>query len=481
MATQSENEDSNTKPTKCPVSGASKDLSGPAQYYLVGNLPQIRSEGRAPRTWTRWSNEFGPVFEVGLGPMGSGIVLSGASVLEKAYESDSENDNNFRDRWRPPALEKIGFVGSISWENWLEGAQDRKHFLQEVFKRMDIEGLIKKEAKEVCTVLYGDELVNVSDLLNQANNNILLASTINRSERFEYTDEQFHKLEEIIVSNSQHKFKGSPVNVLQWLWSTPLFNAMRYDHGRLETALQPYIDSHRETFKKDTIQDLIDGYLGGVGETSLDVNEIVNNVKHLFLFFYSLSSAIQWTILFIIQHSDVQDKVHEEIDRYIMDLEDISEDIIVSKMPYINAVIKESLRLATPIGQLMAHCPIKDTQFEGYTFKKGTPIFSNLWGPNHDAKSWPEPLAFKPERWLDMENDPPGFMPFGSGLRKCPAQGMSMTALRLFLVMIFKRFHLAGVDGEKLPSLDDSFMLTDTILPNKFNILATNRLLSEIN
>ncbi|XP_071955910.1 cytochrome P450 1A1-like [Antedon mediterranea] len=449
-----------------------KKLRGPPKSLILGHIPQIKYEGKPPKTYTRWSKEYGPVFKINFGPVGDVIVLSGASVLEKAYEPGSENDNNFsRDRWRPAVLEKIGFAGSISWEDWLGGAEERKPFLQEVLKCMDIEGLIKKEAKAVSTVFGKNELVNASDLLNQAVCNILLASTINRGERFDYDDEKFHKLEETLVSNINHRFKGSPANIVQWFWRTPMYTSMRQDHGRLETALQPFIDSHRETFKKDTIQDLIDGYLGGVGETTLDVKEIVNNVKHLFPFYYCLSSAIQWTIVFIIQHSDVQDKIREEIDRFISDVDDVSESVI-RKMPYLNAVIKESLRLATPFGQLLPRRSSKDTQFEGYTFKKGIIIFSNLWGPNHDAESWPEPLAFKPERWLDMENDPPGFMPFGSGLRKCPAEEMSMTALGMFLVMIFKRFHLSGVEGNKLPSLDDSSIIMDVIVPNKFDILA---------
>ncbi|XP_033112794.1 steroid 17-alpha-hydroxylase/17,20 lyase-like [Anneissia japonica] len=457
--------------SQCPM--LSKTLSGPSQSLLFGNLLQI--DANTHLSWTKWSKEFGSIYKVSFGPMGNAVVFSGVNELAAAFEPESENDNTFSDRWRPPVLEKIGYAGSISWENWLEGAKQRKHLMKEVFRSMDIEGLLKKEVDAVCDVLSNKEQVDVCELLNQANNNILLSLTLNRGDRYEYNDDEFKILSEVITSNHNRPVIASPMNYVQCLWHTPLYNTMRRNYKCLKSTLQPYIDSHRADFDSENIRDLIDGYLGGIEETSFDVQEAIDHIKFLFPPACSLRVAMQWVILFVTRNDDVQKKIQEEIDQVLTDADEVNDEVVTNKMPYINAVIKESLRLATPVVQLIPHCAIKDTNFKGYEIKKDTIIIPNLWGPNHDPENWVDPFVFKPDRWLNVDNLPPGFMPFGSGLRKCDGYLMSMTALRILTATVFKRFHLKGVEGEKLPSLEDSFMLVGCNHPNHFNVIATNR------
>ncbi|XP_033112793.1 cytochrome P450 1A1-like [Anneissia japonica] len=458
--------------TKIEDPTENKKLLGPEQSYLFGNLLQI--DDKSHLSWTKWSEELGAVYEISLGPMGKAIVLSGADEIAAAYGPGSENDIKFSDRWRPPILEKIGYAGSITWEDWLEGAKQRKHLLHEVFKSMDMEGLFKNEVDAVCEVLSNKELVDVCELLNQANNNILLSITLNRGDRYEYTDDEFKTLSEVILANNDRSLIGSPVNLMHCLWHTPFYNSTRRDLEKLKTTIQPYIDSHRADFDRENIRDLIDGYLGGIGETSFDVQEVIINISSLFPSACSLRATMQYIILFVISDDDVQKKIQEEIDRVLNDATEEYDEVLADKIPYINAVIKESLRLASPVGQLLPHCPIKDTKFEGYEFKKDTPIFTNLWGPNHDPENWPDPYVFKPDRWLDTD-DLPTFVPLGSGLRQCGGYPVAFKALRILTFTVFKRFHLKSVEGEKLPTLEDSFMLAGTTHPNHFNVTATHR------
>ncbi|XP_033112792.1 cytochrome P450 2J2-like [Anneissia japonica] len=467
MATESKE----SEKVQCPL--ASKKLPGPPQGRLFGNIFQL--EERSHLSWTKWSKEFGTIYEISMGPMGKAIVISGAEELANAYEPGSENDIAFSDRWRPPVLEKVGYAGSLIWENWLEGAKERKHLLEEVLKNMDMEGLLKKEMNALCDVLSTKKQVDVCELLDQANNNILLSLTLNRGDRYEYTDDEFKKLSEVLTSYNKHQLVVSPMNLMQCLWHTPLYSAMRKSLERMKTILHPYIESHRDDFDRRNIRDLIDGYLGGIGETSFDVQEAVIHTSSLFPSSCSLKASMKWAILFVLSDDGVQTEIQEEIDRILADTDEVSEEVVISKMPYINAVIQESLRLSSPIAQLLPHCPVKDTHFAGYEFKKDTIIFSNLWGPNHDPERWSDPLLFKPDRWLNPENLPPNFMPFGSGLRKCPAYDMALTALRMLIVTVFKTFHLKSVDGEKLPTLDDSFMYIGAVFPKQFNLIATPR------
>ncbi|XP_071953023.1 cytochrome P450 2J4-like [Antedon mediterranea] len=450
-----------------------KQLPGPASSFLFGNVLQI--DERPHLSWTKWSKEFGPIYKLSFGPMGDVVVLSGASQLSKAFEPGSDYDLAFSNRFRSPLFDKIGTVGSITFEDWFDGAKDRRRLLQEVIKAMDFERLLQKELNAVSDVLLKNKQVNICDVINQATSNIILTLTLNRGDRFQYTDVKFQTLIKVIDDCCGLPMLGSPINVMQCLWHTPLSSKIRRSFSCLNAAIQPYIDAHRAEFNKDKIRDLIDGYIGGVGDTSFDVQEVICNIFHIYPSSCSLRATMQWLILFIAGNEDVQIKIQAEIDSVLTDVgnEDYI-DVISNKMPYMNAVIKESMRLGTSVCQLAPHCTMTDVNFEGYRIKKDTTIIANLYGPNHDPDTWSDPFAFKPERWLNNDNLPP-FMPFGSGKRKCPASSISMNALRMLIVTLCLRFNLKGVEGEKLPGVDDSFIMNAINHPKQFNIVATTR------
>ncbi|KAI0753236.1 CyP450 monooxygenase [Daedaleopsis nitida] len=92
------------------------------------------------------------------------------------------------------------------------------------------------------------------------------------------------------------------------------------------------------------------------------------------------------------------------------------------ELPYISAVVKESLRwrLVTPMG--MMHGTIGEDEYRGYRIPAGSAVINNLWAYAHDPKIYPDPDSFKPERFLkDDQLDPevtdPSSIVFGFGRR----------------------------------------------------------------
>lgn len=144
-------------------------------------------------------------------------------------------------------------------------------------------------------------------------------------------------------------------------------------------------------------------------------------------------AAVQAFFLTMAMHPDVQHKAQEEIDTVIGPdrLPDFNDR---ENLPYINAIVKETLRWhsITPIG--IPHASVEDDEYDGYFIPKGTIVIGNTWTLMHDSNVFPDPLEYKPERYLkngrlDPRVRSPTVAAFGFGRRICPGRSLSDSSL----------------------------------------------------
>lgn len=112
-------------------------------------------------------------------------------------------------------------------------------------------------------------------------------------------------------------------------------------------------------------------------------------------------------------------------------------------LPYTGMLLKESLRLCPPAG-LLTRIAVAADVIDGWPIPAGASVFLSPWVTQRDARFFPDPLTFRPERWTRDAERQAGcaYFPFGVGGRSCIGSVMSDVMLRLIVATIARRYRL---------------------------------------
>lgn len=170
------------------------------------------------------------------------------------------------------------------------------------------------------------------------------------------------------------------------------------------------------------------------------------------------TSTLEWAMAELLHNTKTLKKVQSELRRTITPGKKLDERDI-ENLPYLKAVIKETLRLHPPLPFLVPHMAMDACQMLGYYIPKETQVLVNVWAIGRDPKTWEDPLEFKPERFLepnmrDYKGHHYEFIPFGSGRRMCPAVPLASRVLPLALGSLLLSFDWVLADGMKPEDMD---------------------------
>ncbi|KAK2192017.1 hypothetical protein NP493_40g00036 [Ridgeia piscesae] len=157
-------------------------------------------------------------------------------------------------------------------------------------------------------------------------------------------------------------------------------------------------------------------------------------------------------IAHMIQHPDIQERVHQEIDVALggAQLPTLSHR---SKMTFTEACLCETLRLGTllPLG-----VPVKttcDTSVAGFDIPKDTMVIVNMWAIHRDPDFWSDPHSFNPDRFLDdagnLVHKPSSYMPFSMGRRVCLGKSVAQSSLMLAIPQLMRQFRFSSPSGKE--------------------------------
>ena len=164
----------------------------------------------------------------------------------------------------------------------------------------------------------------------------------------------------------------------------------------------------------------------------------------------STANALAWTFYLLGQHPEVEQKLAEEITTVLQGRLPTLADL--PKMPYLEMVIKESMRMYPPAWTVSREAQA-DFELGGYIIPKGSIIMMSMYILHHDAHYWDQPDAFLPERFsaANEENIPKyAYFPFGGGPRVCIGNQFAMMEAELVLDTILQRYQLSLLPNQHI-------------------------------
>nr|AKI33952.1 cytochrome P450 76AD1-like protein [Abronia nealleyi] len=204
--------------------------------------------------------------------------------------------------------------------------------------------------------------------------------------------------------------------------------------------------------------DVLDVLLNLYKEKELNMGE----VNHLLVDIFdagtdTTSSTFEWAMAELVRHPETMKKAQDEIEQ-VLGKDATIQEADIPKMPYLQAIIKETLRLHPPTVFLLPRKAATNVELYGYVVPKDAQILVNLWAIGRDPLVWDQPNVFSPERFLNSDVDVKGrdfgLLPFGAGRRICPGMNLAYRMLTLMLATLLQSFEWKVENGEKAEDLD---------------------------
>ncbi|KAJ7979239.1 Cytochrome P450 [Quillaja saponaria] len=458
---------------------------GPKAWPIIGNLNLI---GPLPhQSLHKLSQKFGPIMQLKFGSYR--VVV--ASSAEMAKQFLKTNDHIFASRPQTAAGKYTAYnCKDVTWAPygpyWRQG---RKIYLTELFssKRLESYQHIRVEERREFMSRLND--LSGKHIVLKEHLSRLTLSVISRivlgKKYFSTPGHDQSKYEHSIVTLKEFQdildelfLLNGVLNIGDWIpWLDFLdlqgyVKRMKAVTKRLDRFHDHVFDEHRaqrETQKDFVPKDMVDLLLQLADDPNLDVNIDNDSVKGFTKDLIgggtdTSANTLEWAMSELLKQPHLIAKATEELDR-VIGRERWVEEKDIPQLPFIDAIMKETMRLH-PVAVLLApHFALADCNVLGYDISKGTIILINTWSMGRDPSVWNSPGEFCPERFLGKTIDVKGqnfeLLPFGSGRRMCPGYTLGLKMVQSNLANMLHGFNWRLTDNMKPKdlSMDEVFGL----------------------
>ncbi|KAL5993805.1 hypothetical protein ACLOJK_038162 [Asimina triloba] len=466
-----------------PVAKKPNMLPSPFKLPILGNLHQLGGS-LFHRSLQALSNQHGPLMLLQLGSVPA-VIVSSAEMAEEVLKT---HDVAFAGRPLPlskAARDIIYGCNDVAFAPYGDyWRYSRKIFITELLspKRVKSFANVREEEvgilmKEISTSCSSSSVINLTEMLLALTCDIISRIALGRkySELLGIAKE----MEAVMGSLSVGNF----VPWLRWMDTiNGLDGRMKRFHGVLDSFLDQIISDRGnddDDANLEELQDFVDVLLDiQKNPMSGDRHLSLDNLKALIAdtFIAAIGSTtvtMEWAMTELMRNPPVMKKAQEEVRKTVGNKGKV-EEADLAQMNYLRMIIKEALRVHPPGPLLLPHESTESSTIKGYHIPEKTMVLINVWAIARDPKSWENPDAFVPERFINNPVDFTGqdyqFLPFGSGRRICPGIRFSMGTIELALANLLYWFEWDLPAGENHKSLDMSES-SGIVVQKKFPLL----------
>lgn len=281
-----------------------------------------------------------------------------------------------------------------------------------------------------------------------------------------------------VLSHSAMREMFWPVTLPDWL-PLPGKRAKRWGLRTLHGLVKRHIEQRRALPVEQAPQDDLLAMLLAVRDESgqgLSGTELHDQCLVMFQAGHETSAtALLWWAWLMASHPATQQLAHQEVKAVLGQREPVAADL--PALDWLGASLKEAMRLYPPIGALMSRRVVQPLQLGPWTLPAGAMLRITPWVIQRDARWFPEPEAFRPERFTAKAAPPPrgAWMPFGTGPRVCIGQHFAMLEMTLVAALLVQRYELQTVPGAVAPKPEFNVTLRPS-KPLRLRLLRRNTL-----
>ncbi|XP_038716911.1 cytochrome P450 CYP82D47-like [Tripterygium wilfordii] len=452
-------------------------------WPLIGHLHLFRGPQPPHITLGKMADKHGPIFKIKLGVRPT-LVISDSQIAKECFTT---HDKILAGRPAYVALEIMGYNNAMfgfspygpywRYTRKLATIELLSNKRLETFKHIR-ESEVKNAMKEMYQswVVHNKSAsghsnhvsVDMSKILGDISSNVtyramvgkVYASKGEEDVRWKQVLSEYMKL----LSNFS---SCDALPFLRWFDFGGLEKSMKRTFKELDNYVEEWLQEHRKKRSSSgdgriVVEDFMDVMLSifdnvGEHENFTDYSpHTINKATCMSLLLGAsdtTKSTMIWCLSLLLNHPDVLKKVQQELDAHIGP-ETLVNESDVKSFVYLDAVIKETLRLYSPGPLGLPHEAMEDCTVAGYHVPAGTQLLFNQWKMHQDPNVWEDPSEFKPERFLTTHKDIDfrgrhfEYLPFASGRRICPGISFAHQILMLSLANMLHGFDFTTPNGE---------------------------------
>ncbi|KAM3326191.1 xanthotoxin 5-hydroxylase CYP82C4 [Capsicum chacoense] len=441
----------------------------PGAWPFIGHLHLLSGQLPVCRTLGIMADKYGPIFQLQLGSHPA-LVVSSWEMVKDCFTA--ANDKIFASRPNIALSKYIGYNGALFalapygpyWRNI------RKMVTLELLTNSRLEKLKHVRTSEVnCCIkeLYFNcnnsnnlpAQVNLSSWFENITCNIIIRMLAGK--RFTGSTEEMHfkeSIKKVLFLGGTFVFSDF-IPSLEWMDIGGHIKAMKQTFKEVDSVFDSWLKEHIQK-RKDCHSigdqsDFIDVMLSTLPEETMESGysrEAIIKATTLILIMTASESTAEtliWALSLLMNDTQSLKLAQDELDVHVGRNRWVEESDI-KNLPYLQAIVKETLRLYPPGPLSGPREAIEDCYVSKYHIKKGTRLIVNLWKLQRDSRIWEDPDEFKPERWFLKEHTNINFrgqnfeyIPFSSGRRMCPGLMFGTQVVHLTLAKLLHGYNIS--------------------------------------
>jgi cytochrome P450 len=455
------------------------DLPGPPGLPLIGNAHQIRL-AHFHQQLEAWREQYGDAYRMRIWARRF-LVISDPQVAAEALR---DRPHNFGRTARvSAAASEMGFGGlfASNGEKWrrqrpmvmaaFDPGHVRRYFpaLMQVAQRLSARW---RKAGDAPIALQADLMRYTVDVIA----GLALGTDINTLEG--EGDVLQQHMDKIFPALFRRTLAAFPY----WRWfKLPADRALDTHLEAFRGAVQEFIAAARERMRRQpelrqAPTNLIEAMIAArdqPGNTLRDEDVAANVATMLLAGEDTTANTLAWMLYLLSRHRWALERATAEVRRVLGDDRVPTRYEQLEQLEFIDACAHETMRLK-PVAPILPQQAARDTTLAGISIPAGTSCIFLMRAPATDARHFPHPAAFDPDRWLREEaaGAKRVSMPFGAGPRMCPGRYLALLEIKMAMATLLGGFDLVSVAGADGGEVSERLSFTMTPTPLRMQLRA---------